>query len=54
VLRARGADDAVAGAAIRVSLGWASAAADVDHFIQAWGDLYARSTAARALHSPAA
>jgi cysteine desulfurase len=54
VLRAMGADDAVAGSAIRVSLGWASAAADVDHFIQAWGDLYARSTAARALHSPAA
>lgn len=54
VLRAMGADVAVVASAIRVSLGWASAAADVDHFIQAWGDVYARSTAARALHSPAA
>jgi cysteine desulfurase len=54
VLRAMGADEAVAAAAIRVSLGWASTAVDVDHFIQAWGDLYARSAAGRRMHTSAA
>lgn len=54
VLRAMGASDAVAGSAIRVSLGWASTAADVDHFLQAWGDIYARSAVGRRLHNSAA
>ena len=54
VLRAMGADDTVAASAIRVSLGWASTAADVDHFIQAWGDIYARSAVGRRLHNSAA
>ncbi len=42
VLRAMGLDGAEAAAAIRVSLGWGSEPADVDHFLQAWGELYTR------------
>jgi len=36
VLRAMGASAAVAGSAIRVSLGWATEAADIDRFLAAW------------------
>ena len=36
VLRAMGATPAVAGSAIRVSLGWATEAADIDRFLAAW------------------
>jgi len=36
VLRAMGATPEVAGSAIRVSLGWATAAADIDRFLAAW------------------
>ncbi|MGH8722447.1 MAG: cysteine desulfurase family protein, partial [Burkholderiales bacterium] len=43
VLQAMGVDAATAGCAIRVSLGWQSTAADVDHFIAAWSDLAARA-----------
>ena len=43
VLRAMGADALTAGSAIRVSLGWQSTAADVDHFIAAWCELAARA-----------
>jgi cysteine desulfurase len=43
VLRAMGADAPTAGSAIRVSLGWQSTAADVDHFIAAWCELAARA-----------
>jgi cysteine desulfurase len=39
VLAAMGFPPALAGCAIRVSLGWQSAAADVDRFLAAWGDL---------------
>lgn len=46
VLRAMGADDAVAASAVRVSLGWGTAEADVDAFLDAWADLYARKSAA--------
>jgi cysteine desulfurase len=46
VLRAMGAGAAEAAAAIRVSLGWASEAADIDRLLAAWGDLYRRSRAA--------
>ena len=42
VLAAMGLPDAVAGAAIRVSLGWASTAEDVDRFVAAWGELAGR------------
>jgi cysteine desulfurase len=43
VLRAMGADALTAGSAIRVSLGWQSTSADVDHFIAAWCELAARA-----------
>jgi cysteine desulfurase len=46
VLRAMGADAAAAGSAIRISLGWRSTAEDVDHFLEAWCALAARSRAA--------
>ncbi len=45
VLAAMGADPADAGQAIRVSLGWATADADIDHMIDAWGALHARAGA---------
>lgn len=44
VLAAMGLDDADAGTAIRVSLGWATTEADIDRFIAAWRAM----TAARA------
>ncbi|MGF1630039.1 MAG: cysteine desulfurase family protein [Kiloniellaceae bacterium] len=46
VLTAMGASDLEAGSAIRVSLGWASSAADIDCLLAIWGDLYRRSKAA--------
>jgi len=54
VLQAMGLDEAVAAAAIRVSFGWASAPADVDLFLRAWGEICIRHAAARRRHSPAA
>lgn len=42
VLRAMGADDAAAGASLRVSLGWSTTADDVDRFIAAWLKMYER------------
>lgn len=42
VLRAMGLDRAVSGSAIRVSLGWASTAQDVEMFLSAWCDLARR------------
>ena len=42
VLAAMGAGAAEATAAIRVSLGWTSEAADIEHFMAAWGALYSR------------
>ncbi len=54
VLRAMGLGEAEAAAAIRVSLGWATRSADVDHFLQAWGELYTRCVATRRLQNPAA
>ena len=42
VLRAMGVDEEGAAGAIRVSLGWRSAAGDVDRFVAAWTDLYTR------------
>ena len=46
VLSAMGASPAEAGSAIRVSLGWASKAEDIDCLLAAWGDLYRRNKAA--------
>lgn len=43
VLAAMGVEPAVAGSAIRVSLGWASTDEDVERFVAAWGKLYART-----------
>lgn len=48
VLQAMGCSPAVAAAAIRVSLGWASGAADVDRFVTAWEVLYKRVAPASA------
>lgn len=43
VLRAMGATPDEASSAIRISLGWNSDDADVDHLLEAWGVLYARA-----------
>jgi cysteine desulfurase len=48
VLDAMGVPAAVADGAIRISLGWASEAADIDHLVAAWGALYARTRASAA------
>ena len=42
VLRAMGLPEDQNGSAIRVSLGWASQAEDVEHFVEAWQALYRR------------
>ena len=46
VLRAMGVPPDIAASAIRVSLGWQSAAADIDRFVAAWRGLTARVMAA--------
>ncbi len=46
VLQAMGADEEDAGAAIRLSLGWASKAGDLEQFLDAWLAHYQRSQAA--------
>ena len=43
VLAAMGVEPEAAASAIRISLGWASTADEVDHLIDAWGRLYART-----------
>jgi cysteine desulfurase len=48
VLDAMGVPAAAAECAIRISLGWSSAAADVDLLVEAWGALYARTRASAA------
>jgi cysteine desulfurase len=45
VLTAMGVPDAIADCAIRVSLGWSTTEADIDHLVEAWGALYARTRA---------
>jgi cysteine desulfurase len=42
VLEAMGVDPDLVGSTIRVSLGWDSSEADVDHFLRAWSALYRR------------
>lgn len=44
VLSAMGVDDSLAGAAIRISLGWATKAADIDTFLAAWEMISGRVT----------
>ena len=45
VLRALGAPDAETGCAIRISLGWASSAADVEKLVSSWRAFYAGMSA---------
>jgi cysteine desulfurase len=48
VLDAMGVPPAEAECAIRVSLGWSTTDADIDHLVDAWGTLYARTHASAA------
>jgi cysteine desulfurase len=45
VLRAMNVDPAVAGAAIRISLGWRTEPGDIDHLVSAWTALVQRARA---------
>lgn len=55
VLAAMGVAEAVAGSAIRVSVGWGSTPADADRFVESWISLWARLGAERVGHAaPAA
>jgi cysteine desulfurase len=47
VLAAMGIGPDLAGSTIRVSLGWGSTEADIDHFLRAWAALYRRCRSAR-------
>jgi cysteine desulfurase len=42
VLEAMGVGPDLARSTIRVSLGWGSSEADIDHFLRAWTKLYRR------------
>jgi cysteine desulfurase len=42
VLEAMGVGPELASSTIRVSLGWSSTEADIDHFLRAWTALYRR------------
>ncbi|HUN52648.1 MAG TPA: aminotransferase class V-fold PLP-dependent enzyme, partial [Candidatus Sulfotelmatobacter sp.] len=53
VLRAMGASAEAAASSVRVSLGYATNAGDVDRFVEAWTKLYAR-VSHRAARNPAA
>ena len=48
VLDAMGVAPQLAECAIRISLGWSSTEADIDHLVDAWGALYARTRASAA------
>ncbi|HWD60320.1 MAG TPA: cysteine desulfurase, partial [Stellaceae bacterium] len=48
VLAAMGLAPKIAGATIRVSLGWTTSEADIAHFLDAWTALYRRTRARRA------
>lgn len=48
VLDAMGVAPALAECAIRISLGWNTSAADIDHLVDAWGMLYTRNRASAA------
>jgi cysteine desulfurase len=55
VLAAMGVAEAIAGSAIRVSVGWGSTPADADRFVESWISLWARLGAERVGHAaPAA
>ena len=42
VLMAMGVPEIEAGEAIRVSLGWNTEDADIERFVQVWGEIYGR------------
>jgi cysteine desulfurase len=42
VLQAMGAAPGIAGSTIRISLGWSTTEAEIDHFLQAWTAMYRR------------
>jgi cysteine desulfurase len=48
VLDAMGVADIEAESAIRISLGWSTTGAEIDHLVEAWGALYARTRASAA------
>jgi cysteine desulfurase len=48
VLEAMGVASPVAESAIRISLGWRTTEAEIEHLIEAWGALYARTRASAA------
>jgi cysteine desulfurase len=48
VLDAMGVPRETAEGAIRISLGWSTSAVDIDHLVDAWGALYARTRASAA------
>jgi cysteine desulfurase len=48
VLDAMGVPREAADCAIRISLGWSTSAAEIDHLVEAWGALYARTRASAA------
>ncbi len=48
VLEAMGVAPAEADCAIRISLGWSTSEAEIDHLVEAWGVLYARTRASAA------
>ncbi len=48
VLDAMGVARETAECAIRITLGWSTSAADIDHLVEAWGALYARTRASAA------
>jgi cysteine desulfurase len=54
VLTAMGASPEAASSAIRISLGWRSDAADVDHLVDAWSALQGRAGEAAARIASAA
>ena len=45
VLDAMGVASETADCAIRISLGWSTTEADIDHLVEAWGSLYRRAQA---------
>ena len=48
VLEAMGVAESEAESAIRISLGWSTTSAEIDHLVETWGALYARTRASAA------
>jgi len=43
VLQAMGAAPEIAGSTIRISLGWSTTEAEIEHFLEAWTAMYRRA-----------